>query len=745
MATESAAAPRRLWQLPAFVLGLVAVWAAATYVTPPPDASAKLSSKLDDLSAALERKPFNGSEVEPLVKALAESPSPTPQSHFVLGSAYVALASQKPTESPDLWKLALQHFEICDGNALKPDDIARMAFRSAKANAAVNRGEPASLIAALMNSPAGEDRSECPRLIAECALRMPKPDLARARDELTNYLGGQHKASPAVAERYKLKLADLNAKLGEAERSRRWLKDISASAPADVLASAKVTLAKQAVAEKNWAEAVTLLEAALAVPSISAAEKNTIRYQLGDALTKMGNTPQALPWFELASRDAGPLGGQASLRIGELRGLDPSGAGKRGDAVEWLERASAMLDDSTKRDALPVFANVIAICLAEADYASAARAVQAKARISGQGEVELQADVNTAWGVALKKAGDPKAGEKLKSAAEGYRSLNTTAALRKALPLFRAAGDSKAALETAEALLNKTDLDPASLAAVSLERAELLPATDFNSIKTSLETALGQPGPGAMAARLKLAMLYINRGQELLAGAQGSQHPDATKKEAEQTSQFGRDLLKQVADAATVAPESRVVHEQALFELGRLNLRDAKFTEAEARFKKQLNLYATGSYAGYGRLWLVCSLLQQARGSENKKLLEEALGYLKPLTQSNDAYLRTYGEIWTANTLLELGDAAAVVPLAKDLVTKYAGKPEELVAGKLLFYAYLKLPTPDAVEAARTLDRMDAAFGTLVPAAYPSDPEYSREKWKTELPRLRTELRKFAP
>lgn len=753
MATDTASVskPRRLWQLPTFVLGLAAVWAAANYVTPPPDAAAKLSSKLDDLSAALDHKPLNVSEIESLVKVLAESPSPTPQSHFVVGSAYVVLASQRPTDSPDFWKLAIQHFEACDANALKPEDAVRMAFRAAKSTAAVNRGEPQALIASLMNSPPSEDRSECPRLIAECALRLPKPDLLRARDELTNYLGGQHRASETVTERYKLKLAELNAKLGDIERSRRWLKDISPSAPADVLTTAKMTLAHQAVAEKNWSEAVSLLETALAIPSLTAREKNAIRYKIGDALSRMGNTAQAIPWFEQASRDAGSLGGQAALRMAELHGLDPSFRGKRHGAAEWLERAAALLEDEQlKREAQPVFVNVVSVCLNEADFASAARVVQAKARTSSTNETELLADVNTAWGVALKKANDPKAVEKLRAAAEGYLNLaqgkTETAFLQKALPLFRAAGDSKTAIVVVDRLLKRSDLDPAVLATVSLERAELLPSTDYQSIKAALETAMNQPGPAAMTARLKLGLLHVNRGQDLLGKEQGSLNPEALKKEAEHTTLFGRDLLKQVADAANISSETRAVHEQALFELGRLNLRDAKFTDAEARFKKQLNLYPNGGYAGYGRLWLVCSLLQQARGNDNrKKLLEEALGYLKPLAQSTDAYLQTYGEIWTANTMLELGDAAAVVPMAKDLMGKYRGKPEELVAGKLLFYAYLKMPTPEPAEASRTLDRMEAAFTTLIPAAYPNDPEYSHERWKAELPKLRAELRKHSP
>jgi tetratricopeptide (TPR) repeat protein len=410
------------------------------------------------------------------------------------------------------------------------------------------------------------------------------------------------------------------------------------------------------------------------------------------------------------------------------------------------------------RDALailaarPEFEKAIKVCLAESDYLDAVRATAALSKVSHDGELELVAGVHAAWGTALKKANDPTASEKLKAAATAYMSLavavpmRATEYQRKALPLYRLTGDSNTALEVINKLAARPDLDPNALAALHLEKAELLPPTDFAGVKNALEHAMESPGSTAMTARLKLALLHVNRGQDLMVNVPGSLNPDAVKKEAEQIGQFGRDLLRQVAESANVPPESRAVHEQALFELGRLCLRDTKFTDAEARFKKQLSLYPNGPYAGYGRLWLVCSLLQQARGKDNaKQLLEDALANLKPLTQSTDAYLRTYGEIWTANTLLELGDAAAVVPMTKELMSKYQGKPEELVAGKLLFYAYLKLPAPEPAEASRTLDRMEHAFAALPKTAYPNDPEYSHEKWKSELPRLREELRKFTP
>ena len=586
MATDTAplpvSAPRRLWQLPTFVLGLVAVWAAATGVTPPPDASARYTSRLDDLAAALDRKPPDASEVEPLVRLLADAPNQTPRSHYILGSAYNMLAGLKPTESSDLWKLALLHFDACDAAAMTPQEMALLTFRSAVAKAAVGSSDPAVLIAAIMNAPPGEDRSECPRLIAECALRLPQPDLGRARDELTSYLGGPNRAAPVMADRYRLMLADLNRKLNDPERAKLWLKAISSTAPPDVLVPAKLALAQQAAAERNWAEAVALYEAAQSVPGIPTGEKGSIRYQIADAMMKLGNGVQAAAYYEQASREPGAIGAQASLRLAEMRALDPTGRGKRGEAVDWLERAVVMLPaEAITENERKTAESLVRVCLAEEDFTNAVRAADAFSRISPKNaDLQLRADINQHWGMALQKAGDPGAKVKFRIAADCSLALAGTmiadqdraAVLKQAAFLQRQAGDGAAALQTINMLLKSGALDAAAKAALHVQRSELLPPTDFAGIRESLEIAMGQSGPAANAARLKLALLHVNRGQDLVVTIQGSLNPDAVRKEAEQTGQFGRDLLAQVADMANVPAESRAVQEQSLFELGRAEL-----------------------------------------------------------------------------------------------------------------------------------------------------------------------------
>jgi hypothetical protein len=753
MATEPARRRlRHIWQLPTFALGLTAVWAAATYVTPTPNTAARLNDRVETLATLLERSPTDLAEIEKQVKPLAESAASTPKTHFTMGSAYSALASARPADSADLWKLALQHFDRVDANALAPQDAARMQFRRAKAQASIARGEPLPLIAALMSPPPGEDTREVPRLIAECALRQTPPDLTRARDELTHYLAGPQSAGAAIADRCKLKLAELHAALNAPQEARKWLVDIAATAPADVLATAKVALARQAAADKQWADAAALLEAALAMPGLAVGEKLPIRVHLAEALARQGNAVQAAVHYEAVSRDNGPLGAQASLRMAELRAADPAFKGKRGDSVDWLERAAVNLDrDGATPAVQEVYAQVVNLCMNDGDYASALRAVEAKAKAAGQAQDKLKADVTAAWGLALKKANDPAAKAKLLSAAEQHiRVAGAAPKLEdhiKLLGLYEAAGDKDKALAAVQQVLASKTLDRASTAAMHLKRAELLPTNDFNELKISLEEAMSTGGADAQKARLKLGQLYISRAQEIDGQVElGTVSPKAAalRNEALTVRQLGQSLVQQCADLATVPAAVQPVHEQALFELGRLHLRDGKFLEAETRFKKQLAHYPTGTFAGYGRLWLVCSLLQQHRQDPgNRRLLEDALTWLKPLAMVKDDYLRTYGEIWTANTLLELGDVGQALPLTKSLVEKYKGKSEELIAAKLLFYAHLKGSAPAIGEAGKVLDRMEQVLAALPATAYPNDPEYSQARWKSELPRLRDEFKRF--
>src|SRR5579883_3226122 len=207
---------------------------------------------------------------------------------------------------------------------------------------------------------------------------------------------------------------------------------------------------------------------------------------------------------------------------------------------------------------------------------------------------------------------------------------------------------------------------------------------------------------------------------------------------------LGRDMLVQLADAAAVPPAEQATHEEALFQLGSRLMGEGQFADADARFRKQLQLYPDGKWAGFGRLWLACCLLQQAVRTKDPdpadKRLQEAIEQLRPLLASPVEFLRAHAEIRTLNVLVVQKQYDAVLTLGKDLSAKYAGRANELVIGRLMFYAHLNRTPFEPGEALKVLLRMEEVFRQLTPADFPTDPEYSRDRWEKQLPEMRQEL-----
>ena len=756
--------PRRYWQLPTFLAGAVALVAAFFYAPKPTTnpVDSHVANRAS-LVTALQAKPIDPIAVESLAKQVAEDADRYPDSanlsHFLAGSGFLALAENSPEDTAD-WLNALKQFEQCDATKLEgPKEAAKLVFRTAKARAATDNGDANAVMLALAAStPPDEDRSEWPRLIARTATRATPANLKLARDELTNYLGGTNRASPAMAANCKLELAKLNLTLNDPAKARTWLNDIGADAPVEVLASAKVQLARLALADNNWPEAVKLFEAAQSTPGLPPEQLGAIRYFTGYALLKQGETAQAMPYLEQAAKDPATVA-IASLRLAELKLRDPMAKGLRTEVVEYLEKAVTPTDSTMEAvshaDLKAVFEQVIQTSKDEGDFPSALRAAAAYGKIDTSTKAaEYRAEIQTTWAEGLEKVsvGSADAKSKYLGAAKEFAALGEleTDAERKmahwmkAIKQYRRADDSASATSLVDKILASPTVTAEQIGQAWVEKAEMLPASDFAAIKAALEKAMAVPSSAANAARYRLATLHVARGNELLAAAPTSLSPDQVKQEAEATAKFGRDLYAQLADAATVAPQDAVTHERAIFELGKMLMRDQAYPEAESRFRKQLALYPTGTYADQGRLWMVSALLARAKKDSTTadKIRTEALEYLKPLSQSNDPFLRNWGEIWTVNTLVEMGDTAAAVAKGKELIAKHTGTPEELVVGSLVFHAALAAKSPDLNEAARTLAKMEEALPRIPRETFPKDARYSYEHWKSELPKLREKLTK---
>jgi TolA-binding protein len=748
---DRSAEPRRLWQLPTFLLGLAALYGAYRYVPIP---SAKpvggAMVELAELRSSLDRKPIDAAAIEPLLRNLtAADPMDTP-TNFVIGSGRVALANLSPGENTEHWVAATRAFARCEAAKLdRPADAPLLAYRMALAQVATGTGTPAELFQILATTPpAGEDCSERSRFIAETALRLVPPDRALAKEHFAKYLGGSNKASAAATARCKLELARLHRADRELESARAWLKDIGTGAPADVLAMARVQLGQLALDESHWTEATAQFESALASAGLPSAERGSIRFLNGLAHYRSGNAAAAVPFFLQAANEPGSIGGAAALKLAEIRNRDPKSP-SRGEAAEWLEKAVSQAGANGEHlkatELRALFEEIIKSSNADGDYPTALRAATAYAKVAeGRADRKHRAEIDERWANALLKTNPATAKPKFVDAANEYAALAEESQAvdqkagyrRRAAFQFQRAGENSQALDQIDRIVNAKDLPDDLLAQAWLDRADLLPADRVAEIEDALRRAVALPGPAATPARFKLAVGYVKRGQ-----AQLSKETTADgRREAESTAKLGRDMLAQLADASSVADAT--THEYALFELGRLAMLDRVIPDAEVRLRKQLTLYPAGEQADNARLWLASALLAKAQsdGAVATKARSEAIVLLRELAKSSDPFLRTWGEIWQANTLLQMGDTAATIALCQELMTKHSGKLEELVLGKLMVHAHLTATSSNPDEARRTLERMEELFAKLPREAFRADAEYSYDHWKDEMPRLRALL-----
>lgn len=758
MATDPAPRPlaRNFWQLPVFFAGIAAAAAAyAAFPPPPEDPADRFQRDLTALRTMIGKPTPDVATLSPLtvrVSATTEqTPDATATSHFLAGCGFVALAEFGPPDTAaEQWASAVRHFAKVDVNKLDAGDRLRFTFRQAKAVAATGGGDPKALFAILEKPPLGEDDGgERTRLLAEVCQKLTPPDLKRAKTELGNYLKGPTRLPPASVARLKLSLANIHATMNEPTEARSWLRELG-SAPADVQANAKVLLARLAASENNWAEAVKLFEAAQATPGLPADQQTAIRYQTGVGLLQLKNPTAAKAYFEKAMASSGPISTAAAIRLAEISARDPESKGKRSGAVELLETAV--------RDARPgsefrnplvtppelqaAFEEVIQVCLVEAEYPTASRAVVAFGKVAPAGrDRERRAEVNAAWAGSL--TGTPDGATKWKAAAADYLALAPTHPTptgkadlyRRAADCFRKAGDFPAALSAIDPVTMLSELPPELTASAWLDRGEILLAgQQYPEAEDALKKAIALTGPAAAVARVKLALVHVENGRAKMKTASTQQARDEAKHQLD----LGSQLLTQVANRTTDVPTERDAQQQALFELGKLQLQQQNFPDAEARFRQLIQVNPSGPLANQSRLYLGSCLLLLARGDQSgrppadaERKLADAQKLFEALAEVEDPFLRAQADIRLANTTLLLKKYDDMPALCDKLASRYKGKVEELIVLSML-YSSNRFAERTA-DAARTLSKMEEVYAKLTDADFPGGAdEYTREYWKKQ-------------
>ncbi len=776
MATDSVAAPspaaRRshYWHLPVFLTGVVAVGLVTAKFPVAPDTPAgRYQRNVKALRSALDAKPLDAPAVESLAATVAADPAADAEAKLLAGTALLAVAEQSPPrdgptdpQDSDVWKRAAAQLAAVEpGSLAAPDDRKRLAFRSAKAQAALTTGDAKLLALTLADVPPGEEpEGERRRLLAECYLRQTPPDVKHAREELQAYLSSSVRLTPAAAARTKQKLAGVYLSLNDPDKAQASLKEIGTSAPADVQALAKVQLGRLAAAGNHFAEAVAYFEAALANPALPAADREGLTYEAAVSYLGAKNPAAAVPHLEEIARGTGPLAANAGVRLAQVLLADPAGRGRRGAVVDVLTAAAKLpalagVADGPPRDetlavlkdARSAFEETIQTCTSEGDFASAVRAATAYSPIALSGlATEKRAEANAAWGASLKAdpAQQPAAAQKFQAAATDFAALAATfpgAAgkadlLKRAAQCFRAAGDDKAAAALVDQLTRTPGASDDVIASAWVEKADgLLAGSQFDDGVKALRQAMARPTPAAATARVKLAVAHIDQARLRLKTAT----TDAAKQEVQGMMQLGKDLLAAAINAPGDGSVEKDAQQLALFEMGKLHLNQMDLSEAETRFRQLLQAHPAGAQAGSTKLYLASCLLLMARGdhqggrppADADLKLAEARKIFEALSESTDPFLRTQADIRLANTTLLLRKYDEMPALCDKLAKRYEGKVEELIIRSMLYTAY---HFADRVEpAAGVRVQMQELFNKLPDGAFAGGAdEYTREYWQRE-------------
>jgi tetratricopeptide (TPR) repeat protein len=747
MATESAPPARRnYWQLPTFALGVAA--AVAAWITfPPPTVSSaeRYGHDLAALKQALERKPVDAAALAALTPKVGEDADHYPESsaaaHYLAGSGYCVLAET----NPEHWAAASKHLAAADAARLtNPADQQRLLYRRAKAEAATGTGDPAALVAALSRPPEGEDLDgERRRLLADALLRTNPPNLRRAKDEIDSYLNGPTKLPAPMLAAYRYKLGEIHVRLNEPEAARKFLAAVGAGAPGDVQAAAKVQLGRLAAAENNWAEAVRHYEDARSSSGLPTDQRRVVSFQIGVGLLHVKKPADAVSYLTEALAEPGAVGAAAAVRLAELTTRDPAFKGNRGKAVEYLETAVKDVPPGmgfrnphvAATDVQAAFEEVIQVCLSEAEFPTAVRAAGSYAKVAPPGrDQEKRAEANAAWGAALQASAPtaPQAAEKFKAAAADYAALAKSHPtptgkadfLRRAASCFRQGGDKPAAFAALDELSRTPGLTDESVAAVCVERGDLLLAEkQFNEAVDAFGKAMTYNAPSATVARTKLGVAHLEQAKLRPAEAAGLR-------------ELGHQLLTQVANGTGDSQTEKDARHQALFELGKSLFLQGNVADATLRFRQLIKDHPTGSMVGHAKLYLGSCLWAAAASGpggqppvDANAKLAEAFKLFEALSDSQDAYLRTQADIRLVNTAYLMRKYDEMPALCEKLTKRYPGTVEELIVQCLLFNTYTDAKRPELAK--QVFTRMELVFAQLPKEKFAGgSEEYTREFWE---------------
>lgn len=597
MATDPAPAPRRLWQIPTFLIGLGALagmWYYGDRIRP--SVPERYEKAMIALRPAVDRWPPDADQVRSALRKVPDADPPADmfgRVKFLTGSAYVALAEAMPdSESAELWTRARRDLEAAADHDLPLPDQKKLRYRLARAWYHTN-ADPARTIEYLTKYVgSGDDPSEGHRLLANLHRTSNPPDEAAERDDLQNFLKhATPRADARALNGCRVRLAELHSKLGEAEKAKAVLERVGPDAPPDLFAAALLMQAGFARAETKWQLAAQHLEKVVEMKGATDDQKVTGKEMLVAVNVALGREDKS----DLGPSDT-PDARAAWFRRADKALNDPLAA--KDAVVVNLERAYAgAVPDSMRKlvkdkEARRVFQAAYQKAMADGDFALAVRAatVYGKA-VPADDHNRLMADAREAW--AKSTIADPVRGDEardhFRAAAEacvhGGQADQAPADradwLRRAAGLYLKAGDRPKALKIlTESTGLLADYPESRAGQAWAEVGDIfLAAGDQAQARTAFQNASGKPGP--MQDRAVMRCVAIDYESD----------PD----------KGGAGAIKSLQDVLTRKPAvNPAMTEEALFLLGEIHLIRKEWADAETHLKNALDVYPQSQRSARG-------------------------------------------------------------------------------------------------------------------------------------------------
>jgi tetratricopeptide (TPR) repeat protein len=745
---------RRLWQVPTFVIGLLAV--AGVHLARPlwhesetrriERDLAGVEQRLDDPNAAPDAIV---TRAEGLLGRTEPFPDYAGQAHFLLGSAYLRQAAQAPAgPAADASLKARSHLEQADTKGVPEPQRARLRYRLAKTWFQTG-ANPLSIIHYLAPSieQGAEDRVEGYGLLAQAYLRLPASEATlRAALDANQKQIAQPTADDAVLAPARLLRGELLLRLHEPGEARKVLSFIGPNAPPDVRARARSVRAGCLQEEQQWQEAVPAWKEILADPAEAAREQGRIWYNLGVCHRGLGQNGEAADAWKNALNHGGEEAQAAAVRLAELA----LPGGSAADVVDMLGRALGEVGKPEDyRNPLVSLAEVRALLekgcrdfRSARDYARARRLALLAEKVMLPGPARaLLGDVSAAWAAALREQGDDKAGAYFREAGSAYEAVAHAGDppapwLWRSAECYLQAPDFAAAIAALERLVGLPE--PATRLGEAWYRlaetqSELRGDEAANA---AYRKCIEYPGPFAFRARYRLAMADLDVGRLEQAEEAFRQNlqlldetPEPDREAREQTVVALADLLYRRGkySPALLTLQQALKHypnnPAALtmrYHVGECwmrlafeafeNLRDARNDEARARYQTE---YARG----------LREALAQFEGLKEELVTRKNAG---PPAEAEDRILRTLGFL-IAGCRFDLGRYLDARTCYQELAQQHRGRVESLIALQGVWQCSCQMDSADRIQL--TLDQIDNALRALPDAAFEGRPETKSRQW----------------